>query len=87
MKYKLSHGVILEEVENNQILVTDMGDVAVLNDTASTIVVDIVNGLEHEELEEKFINTYDVNSDEIKQDLAMFIDKLIERNFIQQEDA
>lgn len=83
MRYKLSEGVTIEHVDGNNILVSDDGAAAILNDTATSILRPITDGEDCGETAQKLANAYEMEVAIVVSDVEEFLHDLMEKNLIQ----
>ena len=83
---KIKEGFLLREVAGNTVVVP-IGDEAVefngvitINETGKFIWELMQDGIEKEELLDKFMNEYNISEEEAKEDIKTFIQILLDNN-------
>lgn len=83
---KIKEGFLLREVAGNTVVVP-IGDEAVefngvitINETGKFIWELMQDGIEKEELLDKFMNEYNISEEEAKEDIKAFIQILLDNN-------
>ena len=83
---KIKEGFLLREVAGNTVVVP-IGDEAVefngvitINETGKFIWELMQDGIEKEELLDKFMNKYNISEEEAKEDIKAFIQILLDNN-------
>jgi hypothetical protein len=83
MNCKLCEGVTIENVDGHNILITEKGDVAVLNETAAYILDRLLDADDLENAIQTLTGTYDAEDDTVRADAETFIAGLRERGLLQ----
>jgi hypothetical protein len=83
MSYKLCEGVTIEQVDGQNVLITEKGDVAVLNETADYILDHLLDDSGIEKAIQKTTETYNTDGAAVRADVEKLIASLIEKDLIQ----
>lgn len=86
MNYKISEEVSLETVDGQMVLVTDDGDVAVLNETGAHVMSKLKEKTKIETILEHICENYDVDEERLQKDINGFLLDLKEKGFIEKDD-
>ncbi len=85
MKYKLYKGVTIEHVDGHNVLITERGDAAVLNETAEYILGLLLDGTDYEAVIQKTAKIYKLDRDIVSGDFEKLVRELMDKELIESD--
>jgi len=85
MSYKLREGVTIEHVDEQNILITERGDAAVLNKTAEYILSLLLKNADYEEVILKTAEKYKVDINIVRSDVEKLVCELMNKELIESD--
>lgn len=82
MKYELCEGVTIENIDGQNILTTERGDAAVLNETAQAILSHVLGETDCTSAVQKLADVYNVDSNTVREDAEQLLSELMEKQLI-----
>lgn len=87
MKYSLYEGASMETVDGHSMMLTDQGDVAVLNTTGQYVVTKLLEGKSLEETVALLSEEYGIEKAAAQDDAVRLLTGLEEKHFVRGYDA
>lgn len=86
MGYKLCERVSIEHVDGHDILITERGDAAVLNETAEYVLNCLLNRIGYEEVIQKTSEIYDTDSSIVTKDVEVLVCELMNKELLESRE-
>ena len=87
MQYERKDGVTMENIGSQIMLLSEEGDVAVLNESGKFILEQMNAGKDNAQIEAAMIDKYGITSDTAKRDLNNLLQTLEEKQMIRRIDV
>jgi len=82
MSFILENGVSIECVDGQSIMITAVGDAAVLNETADYMLKELLKGVEKDAIVNMIVTKYEIDVDTVLKDLDNLVHELMNKKLI-----